>query len=52
MIMQHPGDQRLTGSHPATHLVGGFQDGHIHARLGEGDRGRQPVGAATHHYCC
>ena len=44
VVVQQAWKNRLAGAGAPADLVGGFQHGHIHAGLGEGDRGGQAVG--------
>ena len=44
VVVQQARDDRLAGAGAPADLVGGFQHGHLHAGLGEGDRGGQAVG--------
>jgi hypothetical protein len=44
VVVQQAWDDRLTSASAPADLLGGLQHGHIHAGLGEGDRGGQAVG--------
>ena len=49
VVVQQAGHDRLAGARAAADLVGGLQHGHLHAGLGEGDRGGEPVGSGANH---
>ena len=44
VVVQQAGHDRLAGAGAPADLVGGLEHGHLHAGLGQGDRGGEPVG--------